>query len=290
MQDLVDWFLGTPIKIALIVLLAVVLRSVLIRSSGRVIRRAMLLRRSRSANTPATPEALIDQNRHEQRASAISQLFKSVISVAVWTIAGIMVLSNLGIDVGPILASAGVVGVALGFGAQTLVKDYLAGIFMILEDQYGVGDLIDVGSVVGTVEEVGLRVTRLRDLSGVVWYVRNGEILRVANRSQGWTIASVDIPINYESNLTEVRQIIDRVATEITEDETTKDLVIDKPEYAGVESVSGEAVIIRVTARTLPDKQVPAAREIRERIKLAFDQAGIKVPAVLRIPGQPTKH
>jgi moderate conductance mechanosensitive channel len=188
MQDLMDWFLGTPVKIALILSLAFLVRIALIRASTRVIKRAMLLRQDRSTssiiNQIPTGSLPGENNRYEQRASSISQLMQSVISVSIWSIAGIMALSNLGIDVGPILASAGVVGVALGFGAQTLVKDYLAGIFMILEDQYGVGDLIDVGPAQGTVEEIGLRVTRLRSKEGVVWYMRNGEVMRVANYSQ----------------------------------------------------------------------------------------------------------
>ena len=129
-----------------------------------------------------------------------------------------MILPLLGINVGPLLASAGVIGVALGFGAQTLVKDYLSGIFLIIEDQYGVGDLVDVGPVIGTVEEVALRFTRLRDQTGVVWYVRNGEILRVANRSQGWTLAIVDIPIAYDENIDKVREIVDKVADDMDDD------------------------------------------------------------------------
>lgn len=184
MQDIWDWFLGTPVKIALIFLLATLTRLILIRASGRVIKRALLLRADRTKQSRNLDNSTVAQGRYEQRAKSISQLLKSVISVTVWSLAGIMALSNLGIDVAPILASAGVVGVALGFGAQTLVKDFLAGIFMILEDQYGVGDVIDVGPAVGTVEEIGLRVTRLRDDDGVVWYMRNGEVLRVANHSQ----------------------------------------------------------------------------------------------------------
>lgn len=183
-QDALQWFLGTPVKIALIILLAGLTRLVLIRASGRVIKRALLLRADRTKRVENPESATIAQGRYEQRSRSINQLLRSIISVTVWTIAGIMVLSNLGIDVAPILASAGVVGVALGFGAQTLVKDFLAGIFMILEDQYGIGDVIDVGPAVGTVEEIGLRVTRLRDDEGIVWYMRNGEVLRVANRSQ----------------------------------------------------------------------------------------------------------
>jgi small conductance mechanosensitive channel len=123
----------------------------------------------------------------------------------------------------------------------------------------------------------------------VVWYVRNGEILRVANRSQGWTMAVVDVPINYDSDLDQVRALVEQVANQMMSDPTCEELIIDRPEYAGVESVSGEAMVIRITARALPDKQVPASREIRERLKIAFDAAGVKVPVVLRLPNTPPK-
>ena len=141
--------------------------------------------RRESAITGATVVARsMAQVRKTQRAASISQLLRSIITIFVWSIAIITALSTLGINVAPILTSAGVVGVAVGFGAQTLVKDYLAGIIMIIEDQYGVGDVVDVGPVTGTVVEVGLRVTRLQDADGIIWYMRNGEVSRIANHSQ----------------------------------------------------------------------------------------------------------
>lgn len=285
MDGVLHWFIGKPLQIAIVVALAVITRSVMARLVERLTHRAITMRKSRHEHeTPA--EAQLEAARRTQRADSISQLLRSAITVTIWSIALLMGLATLGINIAPILASAGVVGVALGFGAQTMVKDYLAGIFLIIEDQYGVGDLVDVGPVVGVVESVELRVTRLRDLSGVVWYVRNGEILRVANRSQGWTMAIVDVPVSYDTDLEQVRQIIEAVAETMDNDPVFDELLLDKPEYAGVESVSGEAVVVRVTARSLPDKQIAASREIRERIKVAFDAAGIQVPAVLRFPNQ----
>ncbi len=288
MDSFWKWFLGIPLQLVIILGIAIVSQAVLGRLVERLTFRAMSTRITRDSE-PKTPEEVIERSRRDQRAESITALLRSVIVGLVWSIAGITMLSTIGINVGPLLASAGVVGVALGFGAQTLVKDYLAGIFMIIEDQYGIGDLVDLGQVVGTVEEVGLRVTRLRDMSGVVWYVRNGEILRVANRSQGWTLAIVDVPVSYDSDLDKVRDIIERVADDMTEDPASRELLLDRPEYAGVESVSGEAVIIRVTARAMPDKQVAGSRAIRERLKVAFDEGGVKVPAVLRLPHQPPK-
>jgi small conductance mechanosensitive channel len=182
----------------------------------------------------------------------------------------------------PLLASAGVIGVALGFGAQTLVKDFLSGIFLVLEDQFGVGDVVDLGPATGTVEEVTLRVTRIRDLSGVVWYVRNGEILRVANRSQGWTMAIVDVPIAYNEDLDRVRRIVEEVGVRMDGDPAYDGILFGTPTYAGVESVSGDAVFVRVTAKAAPDQQMSAGRALREQLKLAFDKAGVRVPVLVR--------
>jgi small conductance mechanosensitive channel len=224
--------------------------------------------------------------RKEQRAEAIGQLLKNAGQLLIWGTASLAIFSKLGLDIGPLLASAGVVGVALGFGAQALVKDYLSGIFLIMEDQYGVGDVVDVGEVVGTVEEITLRTTRLRDMSGVVWYVRNGEIIRVANRSQGWTMAVVDVPVAYDEDLDRIREIIEAIANDMDSDSAYDDVLLGRPEFGGVESVSGDAVFIKVFAKAAPEKQVVLARQLRERIKIAFDRAGVRVPVLLRSPNQ----
>ncbi|MFN8125540.1 MAG: mechanosensitive ion channel family protein [Candidatus Nanopelagicales bacterium] len=287
--DAVSWwgewlFSGAPFRIVGIFVLAAVVNWVLARLIKRVVARtAAETNRERRAEDPEKAGLL--KERRQQRAHAIGQLVRSVVAVAIWGSALLMALPLLGIDIAPLLASAGVIGVALGFGAQTLVKDYLSGIFLILEDQFGVGDFVDLGEAIGTVEEVTLRVTRLRDTSGVVWYVRNGEILRVANRSQGWTVAIIDIPVSYAEDLHRVQEIVDRAADEMVADPDCIVTEFSRPAYAGVESVSGEAVTVRVTAKSDPDSQVALTREIRERLKRAFDAAGIVVPVVYRVPG-----
>jgi small-conductance mechanosensitive channel len=289
-----DWLVGVPLQILIILVSAVVVQFVLTRTIKRVVKRASenakseRLAQMRQVTRTAELSTLLLTQRTEQRANAIGTLLRSVIAITVWSIALLMILPLLGIAIGPLLASAGVIGVALGFGAQTLVKDYLSGIFLIIEDQYGVGDMVDLGPVMGTVEEVALRFTRLRDPSGVVWYVRNGEILRVANRSQGWTMAVVDIPIAYNEDLDRVREIVDAVALDMDEDPNYDDLLLGRPSFAGVESVSGEAVIIRITAKAAPEKQIDVARTIRERMKTALDRAGIVVPVMVRqLPSMP---
>jgi small conductance mechanosensitive channel len=292
-QQFSDWIVGVPLSILITVVVALVIQLVLVRVIRRLVRRTTQrarterLSQQRKATRTAELSDLLLKERTEQRAEAIGSLLTSVVAITVWGIAVLMILQTLGVDIAPLLASAGVVGVALGFGAQTLVKDYLSGIFLIVEDQFGVGDLVDVGPVVGTVEEVALRYTRLRDMSGTVWYVRNGEILRVANRSQGWTLAVVDIPVAYDEDLDRVRELIENVATDMDDDPTYDDMLLARPAYAGVESVSGDAVFVRVTAKAAPEKQIALSRAIRERIKLAFDRAGVRVPVLARPAGLP---
>jgi small conductance mechanosensitive channel len=286
--DITHWLDGTPLYVVLVLLATFAVNAIVVRAIRRTIRRAARAARKtrlgsekRSVRTAELTEMLMGE-RGEQRAEAIGQLLRSAASLVIWSVGGLIVLTRIGLDIGPLLASAGVFGVALGFGAQTLVKDYLAGIFIILEDQYGVGDFVDVGPVVATVEEITLRTTRLRDLSGVVWYIRNGEIMRVANRSQGWTMAIIDIPIAYDENLERVRRIIEQVALAMDDDPAFDDMLLGRPEFAGVESMSGEAVFIRVAAKAAPEQQTPVARELRERIKNAFDAEGVRVPVLTR--------
>jgi small conductance mechanosensitive channel len=283
-----EYLQGPPLQILIIVLLAVAIRWISVAVLNRIIkrmaaqgRRERLGETRRAERTQELSEVLMSQRR-QQRAEAIGTLLRSVITAGVLIIALLLILPILGIDVAPLLASAGVLGVALGFGAQSLVKDYLSGIFLVFEDQYGVGDMVDLGDAVGVVEDVTLRITRLRDLSGVVWYVRNGEILRVANQSQGWVLAAVDIPVAYDENLDKVRQCVESVAEDMYADPQYDDMLLGKPTYAGVESVSGEAVFIKIIAKAAPEKQIPLTRAIRARVKESFDRAGVRVPVVVR--------
>ena len=219
--------------------------------------------------------------RRRQRAETIGSVLRSVTSLLVFGVAGAMVLAELGFDLGPILASAGIVGVAVGFGAQNLIKDFLNGMFMILEDQYGVGDVIDTGEAIGTVQDVTLRVTTLRDASGVVWYIRNGEIVRIGNRSQGWSTALVDIPVGYHESLDTVLPLISEALHGLDEAEEWSTRLLEEPVVAGVESMANGVVTVRITAKCAPNEDFPVSREIRGRVKAALDGAGISAPHVM---------
>jgi small-conductance mechanosensitive channel len=274
-------------RVVLIAVLALLLRAALHRVVRRLIRTAtdgsvpVLLRplRERARGTRFEPSPLLTERRR-QRAETLGSVLRSMASFGVAFIAGLMVLSQVGLDLTPIVASAGIIGVAVGFGAQNLVKDFLTGMFMLLEDQYGVGDVIDTGEAIGTVEDVTLRVTRLRDPSGIVWYIRNGEIVRIGNRSQGWSTAVVDIPVGYSENLDVVLPLIREVVHELDASEDWSTRLLEEPVVAGVESIVGGVVTVRIIAKCAPNESFPVSREIRERVKAAFDQAGIRAPVM----------
>ena len=287
-----DVLIGRPLTILGLLLLFVVTRWVLHRLIDRLVARAeggvlpdQLSRfgvRGKAAQD-ATARDLATQTRRVQRAKTMGDLLKSIVTGLLIAVFGTMVLSELGVDIAPIIASAGIIGIALGFGAQSLVRDFLSGIFMIFEDQYGVGDVVDVGEASGTVEAVSLRVTRLRDLNGTVWYVPNGAIVRVGNMSQNWSRAVVDVNVGYHEDLVRAQRVLREVAHDLWDDEDFKDLVIEEPEVTGVEVFGPESVTLRVLLKTAPMEQWGVARALRQRIKARFDHEGIEIPLPQRV-------
>jgi small conductance mechanosensitive channel len=224
--------------------------------------------------------------RRVQRTRALGSLLKSLVSGVVFAVIVTMVMSEVGVDIAPIIASAGIIGIALGFGAQSLVSDFLSGIFMIFEDQYGVGDVVDLGEAVGTVEAVSLRITRVRDVNGTVWYVRNGEIVRVGNQSQNWARTVLDISVAYDEDLAKVQRVLREVAHDLWEDDDFQGLVIEQPEVWGVESLGVDGIVVRVTLKTAPMEQWGIARAMRERIKARFEHEGINLAVAQRVMWQ----
>ena len=217
--------------------------------------------------------------RRAQRAEALGALASSVFSVLVWTMAVLILLSTaFGISLTPLLAGAGIFGLALGFGAQGLVSDFIAGIFMLAEDQYGVGDIIDVGDATGVVEGVSLRTTRIRDVTGTLWHVPNGQIARVGNMSQEWARALLDIAVAYGTDIDAASALILTIASDMASEEDYQEIFLDEPEIWGVENLGNDSVDIRLVIKTQPGKQWAIARELRRRIKNAFDAAEVEIP------------
>lgn len=285
-----NWLVAKPLSILAIAVVAFLTRLVAHRVIDRLTRNG--------GKTPAILRPLRERagssigpfvsERRAQRARTIGSVLKSITSLLVWGIAVIWILGQLGFDLTPIIASAGVVGVAVGFGAQNLVKDFLSGVFMLLEDQYGVGDVIDTGSASGTVESVGLRITTLRDPAGTVWYVRNGEISRVGNSSQGFAIAVVDIPLEFGVDVNQALEVLGRSATEAVTEPPLADHVLDPPQVLGVQGVelggqgstTSGCITLRLTVKVRPGKQWAAQRELRRHIMTAFAEAGLQPHAV----------
>jgi moderate conductance mechanosensitive channel len=264
-----DTVVGAGLRILLIFMLAVLIRLMVHRMIVRL-----------TQVSPEGPRPGLLWQRRSQRAATIGSVLRSGTTFVVYGVACTLVLGELGINLGPIIASAGILGVALGFGAQNLVKDFLSGMFMMVEDQYGVGDVIDLGEASGTVEGVGLRVTTLRDTKGTVWYVRNGEVRRVGNSSQGYSVAVVDMPIGHEADIPVSTELAGRTATELTTEgsELAAD-VLEPPEMLGVESITSDGVTLRITTKVRAGRQWAVQRALRAGIKEAFAEAGIPPPS-----------
>lgn len=290
-----ELLLGTPLRIVGILLLGILARYVAFRLVDRVTEgvaagKAGLARFDRMPNAAAllTTSPLLSARR-EQRARTMGSVLKSITTGVVAVIILLMVMQQLGVPIAPLLTGAGIVGVALGFGSQTLVKDFLSGIFMIAEDQYGVGDVVDLGDATGVVEAVGLRVTRLRDTHGTVWYLRNGQVLRVGNRSQGWARAVLDIEVPYDQDISRAQDVLQAVARGLQSDPDFAGAVLEDPEVWGIESMTAEGIALRLVVKTQPLLQWKVARELRRRIKEGFDEEGVRfahAPAAAAPNGQ----
>lgn len=218
-----------------------------------------------------------------QRTRTLGTVINSVLTVLILGAALVMVLQVLGVPVLGILGAAGVVAAGLAFGAQNLVKDVLNGMFMVVEDQFGIGDVVDLGVASGTVESVGVRITSIRDVSGTLWHVRNGEILRVGNKSQGWARVIIDLPVPYNADINAVKEVILTTAKSLSTDPEWRRKIIENPEIWGVESITAEALVVRLTVKTRSADQWDVARELRLRLKLALDVLGVSVPSLNRM-------
>ncbi|MFE2184098.1 mechanosensitive ion channel family protein [Streptomyces sp. NPDC059455] len=268
-------WLGIGLRIALILIIAFVLRSVVRRAITKLIER--MNRTAQAVDGTALGGLLVNVERRRQRSAAIGSVLRSVASFLIMGTAGLMILAALEINLAPLLASAGVAGVAIGFGARNLVTDFLSGVFMILEDQYGVGDTVDAGVASGEVIEVGLRVTKLRGDNGEIWYVRNGEVKRIGNLSQGWATAALDVQVRAEEDLEQVRAVITQVGVDMAKEEPWNERLWEPIEVLGLDAVYLDSMIVRVSARTMPGKALGVERELRWRIKKALNEAGIQL-------------
>ena len=288
-----DGALDALVHITLIVLISFGVRALVFRAVNRLTKLTAvgatppILRPLRAQARRALNRA-VSAERRQQRALAVGSLLKSVTSFLIFGTAVILILAELGINVAPLLASAGIAGVALAFGAQNLIKDFLAGIFMTLEDQYGVGDAVDLGSASGTVTTVGLRTTTIRAGDGTIWYVRNGEVMRVGNSSQGEAVVAIDLPLPYDADTARAGEIALAQTRMVSASAEFADLIDEEPQLLGIVDIEPGIVTIRLTATVRSGDQDAYLQAVRAAIKTAFDAARVKDPAVdFRPPAAP---
>jgi moderate conductance mechanosensitive channel len=289
-QSVTGWFernldtlITTPLQIALVLAIAVVLRLLARRFINRAVQRmveapARTTRRRHQVKGEAEAAKSRVRERRQQRAQTIGSVLRSAATIVIFSVAAVIALGEVGIDIAPIIASAGIIGLAFGFGAQSLVSDFIAGLFMLMEDQYGVGDWIDVDGTQGTVEEVGLRVTKLRDMDGAVWYLRNGQVYKIGNFSQDWACMVLDVPVGYEQDVEAADRLLEQAAWSLWDDPEWSDKVLDAPQIWGMTSLAREALVLRVSVNTVPLQQWAVGRELRRRVKDAFDREDIAIP------------
>ncbi|GHG44078.1 hypothetical protein GCM10011331_02190 [Flavimobilis marinus] len=273
-DSLMDWAVGAPLRILVILVVGTLLLALLRRAirlvTGRLAEGNVLPDRLRG-----TPADALSTQRRANRARTLGSVLRSTANIVIGSLVALLVLAELDVNLAPLLASAGVAGVALGFGAQSLVKDFLSGAFMLFEDQYGVGDLVDFGDVVGEVEEVALRVTKVRDFEGALWYLRNGEILRVANRTQGWGRAFVELRVGYDEDPRQVQSLLAQATAKVQSDPELGPLLLNEPFVSGIEDLAQDSMLFRIIVRTPSGDQFEVARELRAAALESLTAAGI---------------
>ncbi|MFM6977425.1 MAG: mechanosensitive ion channel family protein [Micrococcales bacterium] len=279
----------TPLRILLILVGTVLVRLILLILVKRVIRGIEDGTRNHKSSKSDSP---IAKARVVQRAKTMGSVLSNLITWTLILFAVGSVLSELGIAVGALIASAGILGAALGFGAQSLVRDLISGMFIIFEDQFGVGDSVDLGQANGVIETVGLRVTQVRDVTGTLWYVRNGEITRVGNHTQGWSRVILDIALPYDTKLDKARAAILDAANALVKDNTFSKRMLGNPEIWGIEAINGRQVVLRLVQQVGPQDADEVARELRLRVKESLDKAKLSLadtPLYVEVAGKAVK-
>lgn len=275
-----DILIQRPLKILLIIVVALVLnwlaRSIIHRATRRGIERTPLL----ASEADDTPQSRAQEARRQQRMKTLGNVGRSVAAIVIWTWAALAVLDQMGVNVAPLIASAGVVGVAIGFGAQSLVKDFFSGMFILIENQFGVGDTIQVGDIVGEVEDMSLRITTIRDIDGALWHVRNGDIEQVGNHSARFSTARLQIPVSLMANPDKVSRVIEETATAACNDPEIRNLVMGTPDMLGPSDFQPTYVSFRLAVNTMPGEQWTVARHLNHRILAALHKQDVVLTAM----------
>jgi moderate conductance mechanosensitive channel len=276
---LIPWFFSHGLKIIAILFVTYFIRKFSRNSIGRIIRGIVVA------------DHFLSKEAEKKREYTLIRIISGATSVIIWLMAGLMILQELDIAIGPFLAAVGIAGLAFGFGGQYLIRDLISGLFIIFENQYRVGDVVCFDATCGLVEDISLRMTTLRDLDGTVHHVPHGEIKKVSNLSKYFARINLNVGISYSSNLEKVIEVVNRVGRELAEDPNWKESIIKPPQFLRVDDFGESAIIIKILGDTKPIKQWDVAGELRKRLKIAFDKEGIEIPFPQRVIHQaPNNH
>jgi len=270
-DQIIPWLLSHGIKILIIIVGAFILNKILKTFIDKAVRISV------------KPGSFSSKEAEKKREDTLIHIFTITFKIVLWTVVALMVLAEFGIMIGPILAAAGIVGLAFGFGGQYLIRDLISGLFIFLENQYRIGDVIKLNDTAGLVEDISLRMTTLRDIDGTVHHIPHGEIKMVSNMSKDFARINLDIGIGYASDLEHVIAIVNRIGNELSLDTQWKDSIIKPPQFLRVNDMADSAVIIKVLGETLPLKQWEVTGELRKRILIAFRKEGIEIPFPQRV-------
>jgi len=272
----IAWLITNGVKILAILVVAYIAHLVVVKLAGRFIVRMM------------ARHHFINDEARTKREDTLVKVIHGTAHIVIVVTALLMILSALGVDIGPLLAAAGIAGLAFGFGGQYLIKDIISGLFIILENQYRVNDIVCFDGTCGLVEDITLRMTTLRDLDGTVHHVPHGEVKKVANLSKYYARVNLDIGVAYSSDLEKVIEVVNRVGSEMAEDPAWKDLILKPPQFLRVNDFADSAIVIKILGETKPIKQWDVTGELRKRLKIAFDKEGIEIPFPQRVIHHPT--
>lgn len=270
-DSIIPWLLNHGIRIVFIAVFAYILIRILNKFIERAVRLAVV------ADSQISPEA---ENKREE---TLIHIFKFTIKIVIWIIASLMILEEFGVQIAPIFAAAGIVGIAFGFGGQYLIKDIISGLFIILENQYRIGDIVAFDKVSGLVENITLRKTTLRDMDGTVHHIPHGEVKTVSNYSKDFSRINLNVGIAYNSDLEKVIRVVNRVGLEIFNDPNFKEMLVTPPQFLRVDNLEDSSVAIKIVADTKPLKQWELTGELRKRLLIAFNKEGIEIPFPQRV-------
>ena len=272
--NLKPWLFDHGLKIVIILIGAYVVRKFAGIVMDRIIRKAVV------------PDNFLSKTAEKKREDTLIIVFSATFRVIIWIGAALMIVSEFGINIGPLLAGAGVVGLAVGFGAQYIIRDFFTGLFIILENQYRVGDVVCVGDICGSVEDINLRTTILRDVEGAVHHIPNGEIKIATNKTKGFARINLVIGVAYDTNIDKVKEVINSVGQEMNNDPEWKEKIFKAPEFIRVDNFGASSVDIKISGEVEPLEQWNVLGELRKRIKDAFDREGIEIPFPQRVVRQ----